>query len=423
MINKCFIYIALFLCIGSISADNTNIEIQLSKNSKAEWRLSYHLPQKVKQLHFIRNPNDARTKRWFSETSGMEIVFINGQEIIRHKDGKSFSQVQFKLTPTYTHLPNDYAPFMNFSDGGIAVYSGRYFVCLETCEQAINSWSFTLNAQDNDTIISKGKLTIGSASWNDNNSGHNVYIGPQKPIESSHFHGIIDPVLPKIIVEKLNHNLPQLMDFFATKLGTIEQKPLVFASFEQRTDGSQGNQGGTLPNQVFMFWYGGDIKQRVKADYFLDSLLWFYAHEAAHFFQQGKFDNQHAWIHEGSAELMAFLAINKIMPASQTYANLKFETSNRKCKKTRKEISLATATENGQFQMHYECGLIMLKALHEDLIINDTKSDGIYELWRLYLSAIEEGNPASIDTFLNQIKKLLGNERASQIEDYVKGLE
>ena len=414
----------LLLSVTVYADDSTDIKISLIKSANSEWRVSYQLPKAVKQLVFLRSPNDARVKRWISESPNLELVFEDNYEVVRHQFGESFTVATFKLTPNYVHLPKDYAPFMQFSNGGIAIYTGRYFVCLETCETDTNKWSFNLTAADTDTIISNGNLSVGSASWVDKDSGQNVYVGAQKPLESSHFFGIIDPILPKEIVKPLNKSLPELMDFFAEKLGLVDDKPLVFASFEKKDKTVKpGSQGGTLPNQVFMFWYGGDIKERATQNNFLEGLLWFFGHEAAHFYQKGNFDNKHAWIHEGSAELMAYLALNEIMPKTRDYTEKKLNFADAMCKKKREKISLDKASETGEFKMHYNCGLVLLKQLHEDILSKHPDSDGIYLIWRNYLSAISNGEIANDKSFLIQVAKLVGDDKTRQMSGYLTALE
>ncbi len=95
-----------------------------------------------------------------------------------------------------------------------------------------------------------------------------------------------------------------MMVYFSEKLGKLKSKPTLFASYSDDNNGSYGNQGGTLPNQVFMHWYGK------KAIAYLNEfqVSWFFAHEIAHV-STGEAKNISAidqqWSHEGDEEDMA----------------------------------------------------------------------------------------------------------------------
>src|SRR5690606_5925767 len=120
--------------------------------------------------------------------------------------------------------------------------------------------------------------------------------------------------------------------------------------------------------QVFMHFYGPGWNEPDRADWLRRWMPWFFAHEAAHLFQQYErnADPAASWIHEGGAEAFAYLALQG-MPGSgipRDFLDEKLEQAASACAEGLKQGSLADAQADGRFHNHYECGLLMQPALH-----------------------------------------------------------
>src|SRR5690606_7894301 len=163
----------------------------------------------------------------------------------------------------------------------------------------------------------------------------------------------------------LENLLPALMDHFAQRLQAPAEKPMLFASHDPGSDdGRYGSKGGTLPGQVFMHFYGAGWDDPDRAGWLRRWMPWFFAHEAAHLFQQYErsADPAASWIHEGGAEAFAYLALQG-MPGSGIpgdFLDEKLEQAASACAEGLKHGSLADAQADGRFHNHYECGLLML---------------------------------------------------------------
>ena len=92
---------------------------------------------------------------------------------------------------------------------------------------------------------------------------------------------------------------------FARIYGALSFRPELYVSIDARPrkDGNESTQGGTLPGQILMHFDGETARKRISggSPFWLD---WFFAHEAAHLFQQDKAggligDDEAEWIHEG----------------------------------------------------------------------------------------------------------------------------
>ncbi len=118
---------------------SSNPHVLITKTSQGDWSVTYSTDMPVNKIVFMRNPDTSRTSRWSPLDKEMMLaVDEKGAEYIARKDGNAFDQVSLSLTPSYTHLTKDYAPFSPFSDGGHLSHSGRYFACVNTCENVKN---------------------------------------------------------------------------------------------------------------------------------------------------------------------------------------------------------------------------------------------------------------------------------------------
>jgi hypothetical protein len=387
---------------------SNEISTVLSKSDLGKWRADFSAKQPVKQIAFQRSPDSSRLKRWHATSADFEILKINNDyEAVKRIDGKPFTTVAFDLTPTYIALPKDYAPFSPFSDGGMLVHSGRFFACAEYCAGDLNQWQLTLRAPRGDNIIVGGIVHSAEASWSDSDSGQNIYVGKGIPTADDHFISLIDSKLPSVLKELMAQKLPKILAYFAGKLPPLTYRPSLFASYSTTDDGSYGHQGGTLPGQIFMHWYGNQAIETLKEH----ETFWFFAHEIAHLYQ-GPAGNieplADAWVHEGTAELFAAIAYTEINGSAQLFQSKLFQS---KLTTAKADCLRSLATQQSYHQValanprvHYSCGLLIVTALHQELT---KRGSDIFQLWQAFNHAVAKGKPATATTFAEVSKTLL----------------
>lgn len=246
--------LALFLCSPLLAA--TEVTTRIEKSSDGQWQVRYSTNQPVQRIVFQRNPDDSRAKHWVAQSELYAIKVMDGVETIIRTDGQRFNNVSFRFPATYAPLPKEYAAFSPFSDGGLLLHSGRFFACAEQCAAHLNSWTLTLKVPDGERILVAGKLYHNQVTWQELDSGSNVYVGKAQPLAGPDFISLIDPALPVVLQQQISSQLPLLMAWFTTRMGALEFRPALFASYSNTEDGSYGYQGGVLPGQIFMHWYG-----------------------------------------------------------------------------------------------------------------------------------------------------------------------
>lgn len=376
--------------------------IALSPGVNNSWVATYILPAPVPELVFMRQPDDSRTKDW-KPGPGLELVRINGRERMRRTDGLPLKEAVVSVPALYRHLPMDYAPFSPFGDGGLLAYTGRFFACPADCADDAK-FQIVLGASGQ-TILVDGLRHEDQAAWTDSAEGRNVYIGNTTPVETPDFLAVIDAALPEKIRTQLAEQLPGFMHFFADRMGVLPERPMLFASYDLRPQNGYGRQGGTLPGQVFVHFYGPNWTEEMTKPGFAGDLAWHFAHEAAHLYQgQVYVDADDAsWIHEGGAEAFAAIAMRAQGQGAEADAHI--AASTKTCHDKIKGRSIRAALSAGEYEVAYACGLQINLGLDAELRRIAPASDGLFSVWREYRAAVK-GRNATAEDFYAAIAKV-----------------
>lgn len=413
---SCVALAALFVAPGAWCGEAA--QVTLESHTGVTWRVEFETRAGFSELRLIRTPNDARLTRWKTVSSGIELVHRDGEDRIRHRDGDAFSTAAFKLEAGYIPLPKEYAPFSPFGDGGLLIYSGRFHACGGGCPRDDTGdegpWAFTLTPPPGAHVIVNGTVHTGTVQWMDEGNGTNIYVGTASPIESPYFIGIIDQTLPVEIQARLNELFPRLMDYFAGRLQLPPEKPMLFVSYEPDYASGWGRQGGTLPNQVFMHFYGPAWENEQESDWdAAASVAWFFGHEAGHLFQGGFTDDEDAWIHEGTAEAFALLALRDLEAAPPDYLDGRVRDAVDQCVQGLEAGPLKDAAKEGRFGDYYSCGLLMQLAVDASARRASDATRTLFDVWMSFRARVDAGAEPDRETFLAVVTEASDPETAA----------
>ena len=394
----------LFLTIaclisGVVHAASPTPEILVTALRGMQWQVRYDFAQPVDKLEFKFSPDDSRGRTWLPD-QGFEIVTTDRGEVARRKDGAQFRTVRFRMSPTYSYLPKEYAPFSPFGDGGMLFHTGRFFACQDRCPDDA-SWSMYLGAATEDQIVLDGKVVKAQAHWIDRDDGRCVYIGKNVPQQTDDFIAVLDTALPERIRGQLLTQLPQFMHLFSGKLGALPTRPMLFVSYDLSHPKGWGRQGGVLPAQVFIHFYGSKWPAEMEKPGFADDLAWHFAHEAGHMYQRHTSTTAgDDWITEGSAEAFAALALRT---AAGAYVQSAEDKAVGECREFLKGRSVRDAIAAGTFDAAYSCGMLINLAI-DSKVRAATKHDGLYSVWRSYIGrASNKGSVVSGAAYLEAV--------------------
>lgn len=370
---------------------------------------TYSLAKPVQALHFAQDLGGYRGDVWRPEGGGFRWIKEGDGERIERTDGQSFNRLTFDIPIDYRHLPKNYAPFSPFSDRSTLIYSGHFQACTAVPCDGEEALPISIAATGK-TIGVSGHRTRDRAQFVSEGAGTNIFVGNLKPVAADGFVAIIDPGLPAALRQHLDRSLPQSIRYFSTIYGPLSFVPELYVSMDDRPEqnGGESTQGGTLPNQIFMHFDGAHARQRATEGSPLE-LDWFFAHEAAHLFQQDKIgkspgDDAVAWIHEGGAEAMAALALVSRGAEEREFVPQRVDHAATNCARGLAKMPLDRATAAGRFDLHYQCGLVFWLALDQSL--REHSHDGLADLNRTFFAKVRAGQPWSQPVFMATAKEL-----------------
>ncbi|MBX7483038.1 hypothetical protein [Qipengyuania qiaonensis] len=409
--------VALASCVAPIGEQNQSkpLTLELTRLPDQQIAAAYRIAEPIQALHFPSELGGYRVESWRPKGDDLRWVIEGDGERVERVDGRPFEAVTFIIPIDYRELPKSYAPFSPFSEGSTLIHSGQFQACLAApCEDPV-PLPIAIEAKGA-TIGLEGRRTLIRDQFVSQDDGTNIFVGTLEPVEADGFVAVIDPGLPPDLRRNLDRSLPQAMEYFASVYGFLSFTPELYVSIDDEPEkhGKISTQGGTLPNQVFMHFDGENARERLATEDPL-WLEWFFAHEAAHLFQQDKAggkagDDVAAWIHEGGADAMAALAMKRRGMTERSYAQKRLEEAQTACALGLATSPLNKATAEGKFDLHYQCGLVIWLALDHDLRRNGDADAGLHDLNRAFFTAVRNGQPWNEPIFL----QTAGQEGVSQ---------
>jgi len=414
------IILGFFGLAGCSSDQAQDLILLIPIDGEQRLKVEYRSAHPTEAIALSRNPDSIRKERWHFTSPDFEISQFDDTDMIHRSDGAHFSSVEILVPATYVPLPKDYAPFSPFSDGGFLVHSGRFHACPSTFagggEDCAGPWLMQIHAPPNGHLLLNGKRHDDLVQWSDSGDGTKVYVGQAVPRQSVDFIGIVDPELPSTISGTMAASLPELMSYYGQRLPELARRPMLFVSYDRDYEKGHGRQGGTLPNQVFMHFYGPTWEQTDTDGVTLMDTVWFFAHEAGHIYQQGKSGNRESsWIHEGAAEAFAYLALKDLDIASESYLDSRRQQALDGCRTGLEQGSLATAAERGRFSDYYHCGLIIFLAIDKKIRANSDSQQDLFDFWAATISVSGVPVPLTAPIFLSKAEPWIGSDLAGQI--------
>ena len=415
ILHRAILLLATLGCSNTLASESASVA--LAPLDEDTWRVTFSVTDPTTRLKLIRTPDESRLHRWSFRNEEFVLVHDNGDDWIRRRDGVAFSKVTAIVPATYVPLPKEYAPFSPYQDGGLLIFTGRYHACSGQCSEdspdAMGPRKMRLTPPTGASVIVNGTVYEGQATWLDTGAGTKVYVGPAQPTETDDFVAVVDSALPQRIRTRLDTLLPVLMTYYAERLEPPHQKPMLFASYEPGYPDGWGHQGGTLPGQVFMHFYGpvwsdrespGDTNDPNHAE---ETIAFFFAHEAAHLFQgqdRVRPENAIAWIHEGGADAQALLALAELESASPEYLESRKRDAFDECASGLGSQTLDEAAAAGDYQYHYSCGMLMNLAIDAALRRASNGQRGLFDFWSTFLDRVNVQADWTQENFLNVLR-------------------
>ena len=312
---------------------------------------------------------------WSVETPGVILDRQGRYDVLRTADGSPVpGHVRVVMRPQAGDLEAAYDPALMFSDGTVALFSGQFDVIRLESVEAARALPMDLNGVDVQGEPSQvtwrdlsGPLLF-RGEWQDTVTAVDartyVLFGEAQTRQGEGVTTVIDPGLPRWLGEKLADFTPEVMAFYASRLGPSRGGvPTLMVSWTGPTERLSSMGGSVLPGMISMSFEGEGVLDPDRAA--LDRAHWFIGHEAAHFWLGSNglryaFARE-AWITEGGADLMAVRAIAAIDPTNDARTELQREVDD--CVSLARGAPVAGAGERGQHRAYYACGAVWALAM------------------------------------------------------------
>jgi hypothetical protein len=395
---------------ASAAARMPPVSLHITRSSGDSVRAEYRLARSTRALHFAPRLDGYRARDWKTPPGEFRWVHEGDGERIERTDGKPFARLTLDIPVRYSVLEKAYAPFSPFSDGGMLLYSGHFQACPALPCKGTEPLAVTV-AAEGETIGVGGRRSVNTAAFVSREEGTYIYIGNAQPVATSGFLAIVDPALQPALRDHLLESLPQSMQDFTAIYGALSITPELYVSLDPNPPSgtSLSSQGGTLPGQVFIHLYGDGWRKPIRLGdvVWLD---WFFAHEAAHFFQRAGTNDvigpdSQAWIHEGGADAMAALIMRARGETERGYVTRRIAEARKGCTEGLAEVALNAASRAGKFDLHYQCGMLIALAIDADVRRGSGGAKGLHDVNRRFFATVRAGTPWNGGSFLDAARR------------------
>ncbi len=390
------VLVALILACRAAAASELQVDVAVEPARQGRWQVEYRLSEPVAALVFARGNGDYRAATW-RLPRGFVLERLGATDRIRRKNGKPFERLKANVDSYSERIPKDYTPFIRFSDGSVAVFSGQFIVGVP--ESGMDSDFIDGANNDNTRWPHSAQLGLVPGSFGtmivdakvateaetvELGEGEYIYFGDGVALETPHLTSVMDAAAPTWLRDLLYESMAKTFEFYADRLGPLAGgKPFMLTSFTPLEGRRISFTGGVIGSQMAIQLALGDgIIDKPEEREFMAQ---FFAHESAHLWNNGQViaaDGSEAWLHEGSAEAMAWLALAELGIHTEATATALFERAANECIDYLDKGPLATAGRRGQFQAYYECGATIAFATH-----GAAQGDGgdLFTIWRALL--------------------------------------
>jgi hypothetical protein len=270
------------------------------------------------------------------------------------------ASVRLSFTPLTARMADDYTPALQFTDGGVALFTGQFDLFpLRTAREAAKLPSDLNNVLAPRTHLSMSFTDGRRTEKHSGDSPGYVFLGPTRAVATPDVVTLLDPQLPAWIRSALVQAVPELLALYSEQLGKPRTgRPTVIVSWKGPTPGLVSRGGGALFGQIVMEYEGVGMVEETPERRAED--LWFVAHEAAHFWLGQTIGYEYAreaWITEGGADLLAIRVLAALELPFDWRGQINQSITD--CAALTRRKGVESARDRGEHRAYYACGVVL----------------------------------------------------------------
>jgi len=407
------------LVAATSNAAELRLGVTLTPSSADEWHVEYTVSPPVESLVFARGQGDYRRDSWSLDGSFFVIERLGATDRIRRLDNMPFTSFSARLTPVTDKPPGDYTPFVRFSDGSMAVFTGQFVAGVptkDTAEDFADGVGYDNAVAPIDPTITLepgniGRMVVRADVVEESTElelmeGEYVYFGHAGTIQTPMLTAVTDDATPAWLRDHLYDTLAATYEYFGYRLGALPGgKPFLLTAFRSLEGGYVSSVGGVIGSQLIIdLGVGEQVPDTPESRQFMAR---FFAHESAHLWHTGggvPAAGPGSWMHEGSADAMAWLALAELQLDPPTATLGLFQEAANECVGYLAEGPLREAGRRNEFQAYYACGAVIALATHG---LMRARGRDLFDFWRGLLNSGAGGeDELRVDYYYLQVAQL-----------------
>jgi hypothetical protein len=422
LLAVCFLIAGCRAEVPSAQIEGADVTVVVTDLGTGAWQIDYTYTVPQSALIFGRSNGDYRSATWTPLAGAPDIQRIGGFDALIFDT--PVTEFSFEIIPHTRGIPQDYTPFLAFSDGGTAMYTGQFELLavadraeIESLEGNLRNWTgeqpaLGVRVKSERPMLLQGEQANGSVEHVSVGSGTYVYIGETELHEGRSYIGVIDEALPQHIRDNLDNDLEALFAFYEKRWGfALPTRGSIYFAFEGYDRPGFSNKGSVIGTDLMVLQASGEgLRDPDPANRARN--LWFFAHEGAHMFQSkvmGQFAvGPDAWIHEGGANTMANSALANLPSVTASFIMEEYQNAFESCIQDLERGSLLTAHLDGRFYAHYHCGQLFNAAADAALTDHD-----LYAFWSAFANKLDPDRPEPAEAFFETLDELGADPRIS----------
>lgn len=327
------------------------------------WRIALEFGRPVTELRFDRPASFFREGRWSVRTPGWELARRGDLQILRSASAGGSGSVVLEI-PVYTApLPKEYASFVEFSDGSLALYTGHLAgVAHGPAGDSVAVRTFRFEASRDHRTVVPGVDPAQTVVWEDpTGQGTYAYFGRDGFLERSDLVLLMDRGMPPWVASTIQTSIPRFFDLYAERTGVpITNSPVVLVGLTPGGGPGLSSGGGVLPGLIQLALQGDAWAEPSPSA--AAHALRFIAHEVAHLWNGDLVRSvrpEQAWMHEGGAEAFADRALLVTGLIDRQELEHRASAALDRCLNLLEGRNLHDAVQAGSHDASYACGQVL----------------------------------------------------------------
>jgi|GEM_PF-1258530 len=369
----------------------SRVTATVSERADGRFDIDYVFAEPHSAMLFSRSSGDYRIGAWAPVTEGVELTRLGGFDALLFD--APMTRVSLVAEPRFVEPESDYSPFVAFSDGGLALFTGQFDLlpaadaaAIEALGGSLDNWLgdqpvLGVRVHSDRRIVFEGRVHEGDVEHTTFGSGEFVYLGDGEITEGRSYVGVLDRGLPDWILAAMETDMETIFSTYEARWSRPLEEPAVLY-FAYGGDDLEGySNKGSVAGTTIMLSSSGDLMDE-PSDMLLIHMRWFFAHEVAHQFQnlagQPARDTGESWIHEGGANTMANdIIVEMIGEDGPAWRSGEYVQAYSDCTEILEDGPLDEAHLRGQPDAFYACGSLI------GLIADEGMREGdLYTLWQ-----------------------------------------